>query len=1177
VHKVFIFVQLKMILAVSDQNKNCQIIIPDLECTCDRLAFQNTNLKCPHSICSSYKNTGTFSKASCRTIPCCVDCDHQSYHCVQLSYQSVQVPNFSLYLDRSEIYSIEIKNKNYTLVPDFLFQDLSVENLHLKNNRIRKIAEKAFENIHRLRDLRLSNNDLVEVNLRNLMDLEILYLDGNLFKSITKLMFMRMKKLKILCMSYNKIDFIEQGALSENLDLLKLDLFSNHFKSFEIGLSLQKLAYLDLNKNFIKHLKNGTFKGLDSLKVIYLQNNDLEFIEPEVFVGLDRLEFLHLGNSYLKLMSRESMNFNLKSLTKLVLSQNIFEKIEYGVFTYLPNLTQLEFFSNRIKEIEPFSFQKLNLLIDLDLSNQMLGNLPDYEIFNGLENLKILKLNNNSLTNLQNRTFIRLVRLELLDLGSNEIGHIEQNAFQGLDDLTELFLTFNLLTSLNEFRFSELSRLSNLSLDKNAMIEIEQNAFQGLDSSLSYLNLNQNRLQFLKKHHFQGLKALRELNLRDNQISSIELETFKDLINLEILDLADNSIAGFDPGLFVTLQSLLKLDLSMNVLANLRPGSFKHLKSLRELYLNDNRLQKVDFSQVFHNESAVKLEKLIIDNNLINEIGMKSLYNMKQLTFLSLSNNNRDIIKILGTDNMQELPLRNLRHLFVRNVPYKFIRRLILLNLKELDLSHNTLDYRVYFRVKFETIETISLANLTILDQTLNGLFLNKFGPKLTSIDLSLNKIEYLYPNQFMNNSIRLGKIKLSGTNLRNLTLALNLNSFFSLKYLDLSSNMISELPDNFFINSIQLLHLNLSRNSIRKIDGQIFLPIQNLIELDLGFNQLEILDEGSFSTLFKLEFLDLSHNRLRILDQSIFGDNYLGELRTILLNNNKILKQIAFFFDYPHSYVINLAGSNLTEIPLVIRNNILQIEELDFSSNCLKSIQISFFKMTNLIFFLSFRNNSIEEVQDSSFGVLRMLITLDLSSNFISNITNRTFSRLHNLEILSLSSNIIEMLDGSIFDELYYLEKLDLRSNKIKFIHGDVFKYTHFLTAILFDGNPIEVFFKNETLKGLVSLKYLELPTSVVFNFETCLIIKNTLQIKRIKEVLGWTYFGSIDFLAVDSIKDFPAYSDNQCFFILYLSRNNLKLNLFNDELVAKFVNDCQDWIGQTYSKMRESIESFS
>ncbi len=91
------------------------------------------------------------------------------------------------------------------------------------------------------------------------------------------------------------------------------------------------------------------------------------------------------------------------------------------------------------------------------------------------------------------------------------------------------------------------------------------------------------------------------------------------------------------------------------------------------------------------------------------------------------------------------------------------------------------------------------------------------------------------------------------------------------------------------------------------------------------------------------------------------------------------------------------------------------------------------------------------------------------------------------------------------------------------------------------------------------------------------CLIIKNTLQIKRIKEVLGWTYFGSIDFLAVDSIKDFPAYSDNQCFFILYLSRNNLKLNLFNDELVAKFVNDCQDWIGQTYSKMRESIESFS
>jgi hypothetical protein len=158
----------------------------------------------------------------------------------------------------------------------------------------------------------------------------------------------------------------------------------------------------------------------------------------------------------------------------------------------------------------------------------------------------------------------------------------------------------------------------------------------------------------------------------------------------------------------------------------------------------------------FKVKQTVSLKKLNLDNNFIIELDMNSFNNMKNLTHLSFCNNREfKIMPLINFSNsMVDLPLKNLRYLYIRNMPFRFIRSLRLVNLLELDLSHNLIDLLIARQLPLNTIRTISILNLTFTNsRTFNGLFMNRFGPTLTSMDLSLNKIQYLNPNQFMNNS----------------------------------------------------------------------------------------------------------------------------------------------------------------------------------------------------------------------------------------------------------------------------------------------------------------------------------------------------------------------------------------------------------------------------------------
>jgi hypothetical protein len=154
--------------------------------------------------------------------------------------------------------------------------------------------------------------------------------------------------------------------------------------------TLQRIQYLNLDKNNISSIAPINFAGMQNLKILSLSHNQIRDIEQKDFDGLQNLEDLSLSN-------------------------------------------------NQIRTIAPKSFVKLQNLEDLDLSSNQLWNISE-DAFAGLQNLGRLDLSKNQIQNITERTFAGLQSLRLLNLFENNICNIAQRAFANLRNLECLWV-----------------------------------------------------------------------------------------------------------------------------------------------------------------------------------------------------------------------------------------------------------------------------------------------------------------------------------------------------------------------------------------------------------------------------------------------------------------------------------------------------------------------------------------------------------------------------------------------------------------------------------------------------------------------------------------------------------------------------------------------------------------
>jgi Leucine-rich repeat (LRR) protein len=290
------------------------------------------------------------------------------------------------------------------------------------------------------------------------------------------------------------------------------------------------------------------------------------------------------------------------------------------------------------------------------------------------------------------------------------------------------------------------------------------------------------------------------------------------------------------------------------------------------------------------------------------------------------------------------------------------------------------------------------------------------------------------------------------------------IGSLHELKALDLSHNLLSDLPLELS-GLTTLTYLNLSSNKLLKLPRTMG-QLSALRRLDVSSNALGTeLGEALSSTLGdmeELEVLDLSWNAIAELPYS-FGERQ-SKLHTLTLSNNKLTH-------LPDA----IDGMVALESLVVARNGLLllpeQMERLTALTRlvlcviiCLRSLFVfsfsvlcsPFVRTLCCISFPRSRPHNELPALPRCFGGLVNCTEMDLSHNRVAILDADAMSRLTSLVSLNLRSNQLEHLPKTI-GALCVLETLELGFNVL---HGQLATSIGTLTklnALGIDNNRLE------------------------------------------------------------------------------------------------------------------------
>lgn len=320
-----------------------------------------------------------------------------------------------LIMKNNKIKSIESAIQFY---PDLEFLDLS-------GNHLLKLPSKTFQYQKRLREMRLNNNKIGQIEADT---------------------FHGMESLQILNLRGNLVDLLEHNSFS----------------------SLMSLEELNLGQNRISEIKSDAFYRLNNLKILYIDDNSLSHVPAESFLPLANLAELFIGMNSFTSLEKNSFE-RLKKLTTLSLNGAQLHNISHGAFTGLESLRVLDLSSNRLTRIPTKELSVLHRLEELSIGMNDFEIIPE-KAFEGLSNLHQLEIiGANKLVRVQNNAFMENGNLRTIRFVSNEeLSQFESAAFHGLPYLKELTLKNNAIESIRENLY-EWDNLKVLDLSDNPL------------------------------------------------------------------------------------------------------------------------------------------------------------------------------------------------------------------------------------------------------------------------------------------------------------------------------------------------------------------------------------------------------------------------------------------------------------------------------------------------------------------------------------------------------------------------------------------------------------------------------------------------------------------------------------------------------------------------------------
>ena len=248
------------------------------------------------------------------------------------------------------------------------------------------------------------------------------------------------------------------------------------------------------------------FKGLRSVRGLYLDDNVISYIGPRSFAPLRKCEHLSLNNNRITTI-QPSMWDGLVSLEYLYLQNNEIHTLQSEAFRARPQHSKTRGLTNGIIldlsengpiRVEAGAFNGLNL----DTLYVSLEGLPE-GLWNGVKGTYSLRLWEGNLTEL--RSYM----------------------FKGVESLHDISFTGNRINQVEDGTFSNFNVCKNLYLDQNDLSDITAGMWVGL-ISLDRLAINSNKLTEVRQDMWwKGMKQLRSLWLNENNITRIEDGAFR--------------------------------------------------------------------------------------------------------------------------------------------------------------------------------------------------------------------------------------------------------------------------------------------------------------------------------------------------------------------------------------------------------------------------------------------------------------------------------------------------------------------------------------------------------------------------------------------------------------------------------------------------------------------------